>query len=116
MDLLQNKYPKKLNKPLTLVEHWFRNDSSFAIPDEDVWFALKELLNIQDNSFDKSITEIELKDNCYEKSGRCYCDYGISPTVTTECGNEKVIVDDIYHSCEPRVYENYSLTLRGGQG
>ena len=26
-----------LDEPMTLVEHWFRNDNSFAIPKEDKW-------------------------------------------------------------------------------
>ena len=39
---------------------------------------------IEDNSFDKSITEFEFTDGVYEKSERCYLDIGISPTLTTD--------------------------------
>ena len=35
-----------LNKPVTLVEHWFRTDSCFAIPDDDIWMDLKKILQI----------------------------------------------------------------------
>ena len=74
----------KLNCPLTLVEHWFRTDDCFSIPNENIWFKLKEILLIEDNSFDKSITEFEFTDGVYEKSERCYLDIGISPTLTTD--------------------------------
>lgn len=52
----------KLNKPLTLVEHWFRTDNCFSIPDEDSWFKLKDLLNIKTNEFDKAITSFIYKE------------------------------------------------------
>lgn len=45
-----------LNKPKTLVEHWFRKDNCFAIPDEDIWYQLKDLLQIKTDKFDESIT------------------------------------------------------------
>lgn len=71
-----------LNKPLTLVEHWFRKDKSFAIPSEDVWLLLKKLLNIKTNKFDKSIMEFEIKDNVFGMSNRAYSECGVSPTIT----------------------------------
>lgn len=85
-----NKISELLNKPKTLVQHWFRYDKYFAIPDEDIWFILKELLNINDDSFDKSITEFEYRNGVYEKSERCYYDFGIAPTITCD-GEIKVI-------------------------
>lgn len=81
----------KLNKPLTLVEHWFRNDDCFSIPDADVWYNLKELLEIKTNEFDKGITEFEIKDGVYEKSNRVYLDEGLAPTITSTSANEKII-------------------------
>jgi hypothetical protein len=36
-----------LNVSTTKVEHWFRTDDCFAIPDPDIWFALKDLLHIE---------------------------------------------------------------------
>ena len=85
------KISEILNKPKTLVEHWFRNDNCFAIPDEDVWFQLKELLQIDTDEFDKSIMTFEYRDGVYEKSERCYMDYGICPTLT--CSDEIKIID-----------------------
>lgn len=43
-NLSNKQIAKLLNKPITLVEHWFRKDKSFAIPDKDVWFNLKKYL------------------------------------------------------------------------
>lgn len=90
---LSNKQiAEKLNKPITLVEHWFRTDKCFSIPDEDGWFDLKNLLNITDDSFDKCITEFEIRDGVYEKAERCYFDFGIAPTLTTVNTDEKIII------------------------
>ena len=58
---------KKTNKqiaeetdlPITKVEHWFRTDSSFAIPSDDIWFKLKEVLDIK-KAFDQT-KNIKLK-------------------------------------------------------
>lgn len=83
---------EQLNIPLTKVEHWFRTDIYFAIPDENLWFELKELLHITDNSFDKSIMTFEIREGVYEKSNRCYYEEGIAPTLTCMCGDEKIIV------------------------
>lgn len=82
----------KLDISLTTVEHWFREDKCFSIPDADIWFKLKELLNIKTDEFDKSITEFEEKEGVFEKSNRCYLDSGLAPTLTMASGNEKVIV------------------------
>ncbi|MBQ8245778.1 MAG: DNA cytosine methyltransferase [Lachnospiraceae bacterium] len=75
-----------LNKPLTLVEHWFRNDKSFSIPAPDVWFKLKELLGITTSEYDQSITQFQLKNSNYDLHNRIYAN-NISPTLTCECGN-----------------------------
>ena len=83
-----------LNKPLTLVEHWFRSDSSFSIPSEDIWFELKKVLSIETNEFDESITTFEEKEGVYEKSNRCYFSEGIAPTLTCGC-NEKIIDSEL---------------------
>ena len=68
--------------PLTKVEHWFRTDSSFAIPGEDVWFKLKEVLDMTIDTFDKQIMEFEYRDGVYESTQRVYSDQGKSPTLT----------------------------------
>lgn len=80
-----------LNVPLTKVEHWFRQDECFAIPDADIWFKLKELLNITTSEFDESIMTFEIKDGIYDKANRCYHVEGIAPTLTVASANEKII-------------------------
>lgn len=82
---------EKLNKPITNVEHWFRTDDCFSIPEKDVWFSLKELLNIGTDEFDDSITTFEEKENVFEKANRCYGIGGVSPTLTATSSDEKII-------------------------
>ena len=86
-----NDISLRLNVPTTKVEHWFRKDNSFAIPDADIWFDLKELLNITTNEFDESITTFEEREGVFEKANRCYLADGIAPTLTCASAGEKVI-------------------------
>ena len=81
---------EKLNVTLTQAEHWFRQDEYFAIPDADIWFKLKNLLNITTDEFDESIITFEVKDGVYDKANRCYHIDGIAPTLTVASGNEKI--------------------------
>lgn len=69
--------------PKTHVEHWFRRDSSFAIPNAEFWYPLKEFIGIKNNDFDAFVTEFEVVDGVYEKSKRAYIEDGLSPTVTS---------------------------------
>ena len=73
---------EQLDMPVTKVEHWFRTDSSFAIPGDDIWFKLKELLGIQTEVFDQSIMEFEYRDGVFETKQRVYSEKGKSPTIT----------------------------------
>lgn len=82
---------KALNIPVTKVEHWFRQDSCFSIPDENIWFQLKELLKMTTNEFDLFITTFEVKDNVFEKGNRIYDSKGICPTIT--CLDGLVVLD-----------------------
>lgn len=92
MASLSNKeIAKTLNMPITKVEHWFRQDSCFSIPDECIWFELKKLLKITDNEFDLAITTFEEKDNVFEKGNRIYDSQGICPTIT--CLDGLVVLD-----------------------
>lgn len=84
---------EKIGKPITMVEHWFRSDSSFSIPDENVWYDLKKILGIETDYFDKQITEFEEKDGVFEKSSRVYDENGISPTLTSASANEKIFTN-----------------------
>ena len=82
-----------LDQPLTKVEHWFRNDSSFSIPTPEIWMKLKVLLKIDTDEFDKSIMTFEEKEGVYEKANRCYLDSGIAPTLTNTSADEKIVVN-----------------------
>lgn len=77
------KISKELQMPLTKVEHWFRNDLSFAIPSDDIWFKLKDCLNINTDYFDKQITEFVEKDNSYDMASRVYLEDGKGTTLLT---------------------------------
>lgn len=108
-----------LNVPHTQVEHWFRKDSCFSIPGEDIWKALKEELSITTTEFDKSILTFEERPGVYEKSERCYFADGIAPTLTsTSAGNEKIIVEERKMKVEqPFVNDDICKTVRvGGRG
>ena len=78
---------EKLDRPKTLLEHWFRKDKYFAIPDAEDWFSLKELLGIETDEFDKSITTFEAKPGVFDMANRIYIGE-IAPTLTT--GIEKL--------------------------
>ena len=93
---LSNKeIAESLKQPKTLVDHWFRSDSSFSIPSEDIWYELKELLEIREKDFDKSITTYEIRDGVYDKSNRVYDANGIAPTLTcANTENERYIIYD----------------------
>ncbi len=72
-----------LNRPQTEVEHWFRTDKYFNIPDEDVWFDLKKLLNIQTTDFDDFVTVFEVREGVFDKAERCYDVNGKMSTLMT---------------------------------
>lgn len=82
---------EELDVPVTKVEHWFRKDECFAIPDAEIWYALKNLLKIETNEFDRAIMVFEEKEGVFEKSERHYLSDGIAPTLTSATASEKVI-------------------------
>ena len=89
-----NQIADKLNVKKTTVDHWFRSDNCFSIPDEDIWMKLKELLKISTDEFDSSIMEFEYKPNEFDMNNRVYRTEGISPTLTAsggENGAKKII-------------------------
>ena len=77
---------ERLNRPKTMVEHWFRKDKCFAIPDADIWMELKALLGIETTEFDESIMTFVTDGSKYDMSGRIYTG-DTSPTITTDCAN-----------------------------
>lgn len=82
-----------LNISLTKVSHYFRNDRCFAIPDENIWYKLKDLLGIETDKFDKAITEFEIKSSNYDKTNKIYNENGCSPTITSGNPDVKVLVE-----------------------
>ena len=85
----------KCDVPLTLAEHWFRTDNSSSIPDAEIWETLKQVLNIFETIYDKSITEFEIKNNVFDMAKRIYHINGKHPTLTTLSGGHqrKTITD-----------------------
>ena len=83
-----------LNVKKTTVEHWFRTDKCFSIPDADIWFALKEYLGIETNEFDAVITEFEIRDGKYDMANRVYNPEYKSPTVVASNVSKVLIVKE----------------------
>lgn len=101
-----------LNVPITKVEHWFRKDDCFAIPDAEIWFQLKTLLDIGTDVFDLSILTFEEKEGVYEKSERHYSADGIMPTLTSaSAGNEKILVREATKKGYAEAVEGDSINL-----
>lgn len=84
-----------LNIPKTMVDHWFRTDNYFSIPDKDIWIKLKELLQINTNEFDESIMTFEEKESVFDKTNRVYDEDGIAPTLTSTSADERILVREI---------------------
>lgn len=90
-NLNNNGISNALGVPTTTVEHWFRRDDCFAIPDPEIWMQLKALLQIETDEFDEAIMTFEEKEGVFEKSERHYFEEGLAPTLTS-VQQEKVIV------------------------
>jgi DNA (cytosine-5)-methyltransferase 3A len=67
-----NEIAKKLNYNKTQVEHWFRTDKFFSIPNFEIWLKLKDLLEIKTDQFDEQIMEYIEKESNYDQSNRVY--------------------------------------------
>ena len=101
MTILTNKnLADLLDVPVTKVEHWFRTDSSFAIPSEDIWFRLKDLLVIKTDEFDKSIVCFEVRDGKFDMADRVYSQDGKSPTIVAS-NVAKVMDQPTYRKLRP---------------
>ena len=86
---------EKLNIPKTKVEHWFRTDKCFSIPDSNDWMGLKELLNIDTDKYDKQIMEFEEKLGNFDMGNRAYDESGISPTLLGAKKDYNIIVKPV---------------------
>lgn len=109
---------KELNMPITQVEHYFRKDSSFSIPDDSIWPALKKVLKITSDEWDKAIMTFKEVESVYEKSNRVYDSNGIAPTITSASADEKIVepkclnskggrngIEGLQPSIQDRVYD-----------
>jgi DNA-cytosine methyltransferase len=85
---------EKLQVKKTTVDHWFRTDKHFSIPDANIWIQLRELLEIKKDVFDESIMTFIIQDGVFEKSNRVYDELGISPTLTKASSDEKILTKD----------------------
>lgn len=95
---------EELELPLTKVEHWFRKDQYFAIPEPEIWEELKYLLEMDDvTEFDESVMTFEEQIGVFEKSERHYHVNGIAPTLTS--GTVEKIV-------EPLAYDEQNGYIR----
>ena len=111
------------SRPITKVEHWFRTDNSFSIPDSDIWFELKNLLGIQTDEFDAAITEWEEKEGNYDKATRKYLTDGKMSTLMAN-GNDEILeplrIGEIGKGQANRVYsvrsKSVSLLANAGGG
>ena len=81
-----NEIAEHFDKPKTLVEHWFRKDKYFAIPDADIWLELKKLLNIETDEFDKSIMTFEIRPGVFDTGNRIHIGE-IAPTLSANGEN-----------------------------
>jgi site-specific DNA-cytosine methylase len=89
-NLTNKEIAETLDRPVTEVEHWFRKDKCFSIPDADVWFELKKILNIETTEFDDFVTVFETREGVFEKSHRCYDVNGKMSTLMTT-SNDNII-------------------------
>lgn len=98
--LTNKNIAEKLGRPQTEVEHWFRTDKCFNIPDEDIWFDLKKLLNIETAEYDDFVTVFEMREGVFEKANRCYDVNGKMSTIMT--GKTDSIIEPLYYAipCE----------------
>ena len=72
----------------TQIEHYFRGDSSGALPDKDDWLKLKDVMKF-DSTYDKIMTEYVEDHMTHEMATRVHDASGISPTLTS---GEKLIM------------------------
>ena len=89
--LTRKELADKLDVPQTEVDHWFRTDSYFAVPNAELWFKLKQLLGIETKEYDAQVTEFVEKDCTYDMQNRIYDSKGISPTLTSTDADKTIL-------------------------
>lgn len=93
---------EKLNIEKTTVDHWFRSDNGFSIPDANIWLDLKQILKIETTKFDDSILQFEEREGVFEKANRVYGTNGIAPTMTSTSADERIISNYQIRRLTPR--------------
>ena len=93
---------EKLNIEKTTVDHWFRTDNGFSIPDANIWLDLKRILKITTTKFDNSILQFEEREGVFEKGNRVYGINGIAPTMTSTSADERIINNHQIRRLTPR--------------
>ena len=94
---------EKLDYPKTKVEHWFRKDKYFAIPDPEVWPKLKALLNITTDEFDESIMTFETSGGTYDMRNRIYTG-DTTPTITANGESTMMLIENQPQTTEEDIY------------
>jgi DNA (cytosine-5)-methyltransferase 1 len=111
--ITNRKLSEALNRPITEVEHWFRTDACFSIPDPEIWAELKMLLGITSDGFDAPITEFIEKPGVFEKANRFYDIEGIAPTLTVAGADEKIFVEEGFKSTyKPKGDDDLTVTSK----
>ena len=100
-----------LDRPQTEVEHWFRTDKHFCVPDAEIWFDLKALLHIDSTEYDDYVTVFEERDGVFDKANRCYDINGKMSTVMTTANDNVIVpvnttIDDKSHTLKAQYYKN----------
>jgi len=91
--LTKKQIAERLSIPETKVEHWFRTDDCFAIPDAEVWYDLLKLFDADKTEFDDQITEFQTADSKHDQTNRVYDSRGQCPTLTAT-GDTKIHTND----------------------
>lgn len=81
--LINQEIADILDVPKTMVDHWFRKDKYFSVPDKELWFDLKELLHIDTDEFDEPITKFIEQEGIYDMGNRVYTEDGLCPAIET---------------------------------
>ena len=82
---------ERLDVPQSQVDHYFRQDKYFSLPNADVWIPLKNLLGITTDEFDKQIMEFDEIECNFDTANRIYDAQGISPTITSVNADRMVL-------------------------
>ena len=89
--LTRKELAERLNVPQTQVDHYFRTDSCFAIPEKEIWYPLKKLLGITTTYFDAQVTEFIEKECNFDSSNRVYDERGIAPAITSTNADKMIL-------------------------